>query len=442
MFSDGLEDEYRKESSLENEFNKLKSGAVILFDGKEMSLAGMMSYRDSADREMRKKSMDASFNFYFSKKDRVAVIFDDLVKLRTKMAKKLGFHNYVSLAYILREKEYSPSDVKIFRDSLIKYFVPLAVKLRERQRKRIGVERMMYYDKDLQFKTGNPQPKGDAEWILQKGIEMYCDLSPETKEFITYMSENELMDLQIRKGKRGGGFSTFFYKYRAPYLFANMNGMGSDVDLLTHEAGHAFQSYLCRNYALEVDMDATYDACEIHSFGMEYLTYDYMNLFFGEDTDKFQFKHIQDKVAEALNSSHNDEFQEIIYSNPHISNEERCKIWNDLTAKYLPGIDNSGNEFLSNGLLWQSRAPLISPPFYAIEYALAQIVAYQFLFLKKENHEEAMRKYIEFCKLGEKYTFSESLKIAGLKNPFDEETVKEMAEKVEKLLDSIDDSKF
>ncbi len=441
-FGDGLEDEYREESSLENEFIKLKSRAVILFDGKEMSLNVMGSYHGSVDRDIRKKSLDASFDFYYSKRERVAVIFDDLVKIRTKMAKKLGYDNYVGLSYTLHDKEYSPSDLKIFRDSLIKYFVPLSAKLRERQRKRIGVDKMMYYDKALQFKTGNPIPKGDTEWILQKALEMFCDISSDTKEFITYMAENELMDLQGRKGKRGGGFSTFFFKYKAPYIFANMKGTGGDVDLLIHEAGHAFKDYLCRNYALDVDMYTTLDTCEIHSFSMEYLTYDYMDLFFGEDTDKFHFKHIQDSVASMLDSSHSDEFQEIIYSNPYLSNDERCNIWNDLTIKYLPGIDNSGNELLSNGLLWQNRVQIFTRPFYAIEYALAQIVAYQFLFKKKENHENAFKEYVEFCKLGGKYTFSESLKIAGLKNPFEDSTVKEMAEKIEELLNSIDDSKF
>jgi len=440
--SDELEDEYRKESSLVNDYIKLRSGATINFEDKEVTLNGMRAYYSNLDRNIRKKSLEASYNFYVSKNEQTAKVFDELVKIRTEMAKKLGHDNYTGLAYILLKKEFSLEDIKKFRENIVKYFIPVVLRLKERQRKRINVDKMMYYDSVLNFKTGNPKPKGDTSWVLEKGIEMYRSLSPETNEFITYMAENELIDLSGRKGKKTGGYSTFFFNHRAPYIFVNMNGTSSDIEILTHEAGHAFQNYLCKDYKLDVDIHASLDICEIHSMSMEFLAYDYMNIFFAEDTNKFYFKHIEDSILAILFASQSDEFQEIIYTNPQLTKDERNQVWKELTLKYTIPSDYDGNEFLLKGISWHNRAQIFFAPFYAIEYALAQIVAYQFLFKKKENHEEAFKEYVEFCRLGGKHSFSEALKTAGLKNPIEVETVKEMAEKIEAFLDTIDDSNF
>ncbi len=442
VFSDKIAEEFKTEENLETQFYKIKAEGIVKYDGKEIPVLAMRKFTQSHDREIRKKSADAILELNNSRKDKISDIFDELVKVRTQMAHKLGYENFVGLGYERMEKEFTPSDAVKFRESVVKFIVPIASRLKERKRKRIGVNKLMYYDAPLQFKSGNPLPKGNSEWIIKNCIKMFTELSPETKEFINFMTENELMDLYSRVGKGRGGYSTYFYSYKAPFIMANMSGGAFDVVLFVHEAGHAFQSFLTRESVKTSETDLTSDLCEIHSMSMEFLTYDYMHTFFEEDTEKFFFNHLEDSINRITDMTRGDEFQEIIYSNPEQTNSERCEVWKNLQIKYMSDQSLEGNEFLTKGYGWQNRNLFFTHPFYIIEYALAQFVAYQFLFLKKENHENAIRKYIDFCKLGGNYTFSESLKIAGLKNPFDEETVKEMAEKVEQLLDSIDDSNF
>ena len=73
---------------------------------------------------------------------------------------------------------------------------------------------------------------------------MYHELSPETAEFIDFMQDNELFDVESRPGKMSGGYMTSLPSYKAPFIFANWNNTSGDVDVLTHECGHAFEGYV------------------------------------------------------------------------------------------------------------------------------------------------------------------------------------------------------
>jgi len=442
LYSDELKEDFILEQELENEYYSVRAGAAITFNGKKYSVQQMAKFQDSPDRETRKLAQDETYNFFFEKKDDFNILFDKLVKIRTEISHKLGFKNFVELGYRRMCKGFSYTDVQKFRKNIIEYIVPLVKKLKEKHRKRIGVEKLMYYDSGYMFRGGNPVVKDEIEQILRKVKFVFSELSPLTKEFINFMMENELINIESRIGRAGGGYQTYLQKYKSPFIFSNFNGTAADIEVLFHEAGHAFQSYICRNYKLLDEMFSTQDINEVHSMSMEFLTYDYMKLFFEEDTDKFYFDQLDGSVRMILTNTIGDEFQETIYLNPGLSIGERADLWKELQKKYGLSREGEGNEYLDSGCSWHVRRHNFTSPFYSIEYALAQFVAYQFLFLKKENHQEAIRKYIEFCKLGGRYTFSESLKIADLKNPFEEGTVKEMAGKVEALIDSIDDSNF
>ena len=137
-----------------------------------------------------------------------------------------------------------------YRQQVLEEVVPVAAELRERQAKRLGLDKLKYYDVMLNFNTGNPTPKGNPDWIVENGKKMYADLSPETDEFFNFMLDNDLMDLVSRKGKATGGYCNYVSNQKAPFIFSNFNGTSHDINVLTHEAGHAlsglYESKLCR----------------------------------------------------------------------------------------------------------------------------------------------------------------------------------------------------
>ncbi|MEZ4691878.1 MAG: M3 family oligoendopeptidase, partial [Ignavibacteria bacterium] len=292
---------------------------------------------ESSDREVRKNANSARWKFYEDNEKQFDRIYDDLVKVRTQMAKKLGYKDFIDMAYDRhRRTGYNRDDVQNFRDSVKEYIVPVAEEIKDAQKKRLGYDDLHYYDLNLIFKSGNAFPKGSPEWINDKAKIMYSELSPDTKVFFEFMSDHGLMDLDNRNGKQGGGYCTFIPDYKSPFIFSNMNGTSHDVTVLTHEAGHAFQAFESRNFEVPEYTSPTLEACEIHSMSMEFITWPWMSLFFEDDTAKFLFTHLTGRVLFIPYGVTVDEFQHAVYENPDMTPDERKKVWREIEKKYTP----------------------------------------------------------------------------------------------------------
>ncbi|SOC41961.1 M3 family oligoendopeptidase [Ureibacillus acetophenoni] len=442
-FSPEIIELLQKENKLVSEYNKLVASAQIEFDGKTLTLAQLAPYGESTDREVRKKALFARFDFFKENGEKFDEIYDSLVKLRHQIATTLGYKNYVELGYInMNRVDYNAEMVKNFRDQVKEFIVPVATKLYERQAKRIGVEDFKYYDEGLNFLTGNANPKGDAAWIIENGKKMYEELSPETGEFINYMVEHDLMDLEAKKGKESGGYCTFIENYNSPFIFSNFNGTSGDIDVLTHEAGHAFQVYSSRNIGVPEYLWPTYESCEIHSMSMEFFTWPWMDLFFKEETEKYKFTHLTSGLLFLPYGVAVDEFQHVVYENPNMTPAERKQAWKEIEEKYLPHRDYDGYDYLEQGGFWQRQGHIYSSPFYYIDYTLAQVCAFQFWKRSRENFADAWKDYLHLCGLGGSMSFTNLVKEAGLISPFEDGSVESIIQSIEEYINSVDDNKL
>ncbi len=335
------------------------------------------------------------------------------------MAKKLGFKNFIPLAYLRMSRlDYDSKMVKNYRDSIYKTIVPIANDLRESQRIRLNLDHLYYFDLSFRFQTGNPKPIGNSRDIILKGSEMYHALSPETGRFIERMLSDGLMDLETRPGKAGGGYCSWIPKYKAPFIFSNFNGTSGDVDVLTHEAGHAFQAYLSRDYEIPEYVWPTMEAAEIHSMSMEFIAWPWMNNFFGAEADKYRFMHLSEAFLFIPYGALVDDFQHVVYENPSFTPAERFKTWRELERKYLPYRDFAGNSYLEEGGFWQSQRHIYESPFYYIDYTLAQVCAIQYWEKFQEDRVSAWKNYLSLCKAGGSASFLELVKTGGLESPF------------------------
>lgn len=433
----------QKENKLSSEYTKLIASAKIHFEGEERTLAQMEPFTESVDRAVRKKASEARFGFFAENESELDRIFDELVKVRTEIAHTLGYKNFVELAYLrMNRTDYNAEMVANFRDQVKEFIVPIATKLKERQRERIGVEKLKYYDEGFNFKTGNAVPKGSPDWIIENGQSMYDELSKETGEFFTYMRENSLMDLVAKKGKAGGGYCTYIENYKSPFIFSNFNGTSGDIDVLTHEAGHAFQVYSSRHYEIPEYNWPTYEACEIHSMSMEFFTWPWMDKFFKEDTEKYQFAHLSSALLFLPYGVAVDEFQHWIYDHSTATPQERKQAWRDIEKKYMPHKDYDGNEYLENGGFWQRQGHIYNSPFYYIDYTLAQICAFQFWKRSRENQDEAWKDYMHLCGLGGSQAFTCLVAEANLISPFEDGCVESVVGEIENWLNSVNDKKL
>jgi len=442
-FQPSILEDLKLENALSTEYTKIKARAKVDFEGKSYNLSSLLPIELSDDRTTRKNATTAKWGFYAANAEAIENIFDQMVKLRHGIAQKLGFRNFTEVGYArMHRSDYTPVMVANFRRQVREHIVPIASRLYERQRKRLGINAMKHYDEDYKFASGNPKPIGSPEQIVANAAKMYHELSPDTDAFFTRMQSAKLMDLVNRDGKATGGYCTYISKYDAPYIFSNFNGTSGDIDVLTHEAGHAFQVWSSRDYLFEEYHWPTADAAEIHSMSMEFFTWPWMQLFFGPQTDKYHFMHLAGAIQFLPYGVAVDEFQHIVYEKPDMTPAERNTVWRELEKIYLPHRDYDGIEHLDRGRFWHKQSHIFNSPFYYIDYALAQICAFQFWVKDRSDHDSAWADYLRLCRAGGSLSFLNLVKLANLKSPFDDGCVKSVVGEIQDYLNSVDDSKF
>ncbi len=425
----------QEENALTMEYDKLIAGAKINFDGKELNLSLMRPYLINQDRNVRAAAWKEYSAFFEANADKLDEIYDKLVKNRTAQAKMMGYDNYLELGYYRMGRNcYGRKEVEAYREQVKKDFVPFAEELHERRRKRLGLDKLSYIDNAVYFKDGNPAPFGTPEEILAAGQKMYGELSPETKEFMDFMMENELFDVIGRKTKKAGGYMTYIPDYQSPFVFANFNGTSGDVDVITHECGHAFQGYLSGKDPIREHADIGMETAEIHSMSMEFFTQDWMEKFFGDQAEKYIDMHLEDSAAFIPYGCMVDEFQHIVYENPDMTPAERHAAWLKLEHEYRPHMDYGDNKFFGKGGFWQKQTHIYDVPLYYIDYCLAQTCALQYKVKMDEDFKGAWESYLKLCKLSASDFYTNMIKEVGLDCPFEPGCMKNIVEKLEKYV--------
>ena len=426
----------QKEARLCNEYEKIIASADILFDGKHLNLYGIMSYFENPDRNVRHDAYKAYSKFYESNEENFERIWDELIKVRTEMGKNLGFENYIPLGYMNQGRtDYDEKDVAAFREQVREELVPFCVKLYEAQAKRIGVDKVKAYDEAYLFNDGNAVPVGDDDFLIEQAREMYHDMSKETGEFVDFMLGHDLLDVKNKPKKASTGYMTGLNSIKAPFVFSCFNHTTGDVQVLTHEFGHAFAGYMAmRNQPVSTYYSESTDIAEIHSMSMEQFAYPYAEKFFGDKADKFRFSHLQEALTFVPFGVAVDEYQHIVYANPELTPKQRTAEWKKLEEKYMPWREYDDIDFFAKGGWWYHKIHIFLYPFYYINYTLTTMGAMEFKKKMHEDKESAWKDYLNLCKVGGSLGYKETLKYANLSLPFEKGSVKRAVSYAEDIL--------
>ena len=440
-FSPEIIPEMQQENDLTQEYEKLLASAAIEFEGKTYTISQLTPFKQDPDDERRLAAWKAEGKWYKDNGEKLDEIYDKLVHLRDTMGKKLGYEGYTTLGYYRMMRNcYTKEDIEKFRKAVVKYLVPVADGIYKEQAKRLGkTYPMSFADNALMFRSGNPVPCGSADDILKAGKKFYDELSPETSAFFNMMLDNELLDVLSKEGKEGGGYCTGIMDYGVPFIFANFNGTQHDVEVVTHEAGHAFECYTNRDRIPSEYIWPSMEACEVHSMSMECFSWGWAKDFFGEDTDKFLYSHLAGALTFIPYGTMVDHFQHIVYEKPDMTPKERHGVWKELLGVYMPWVRLDGDiPFYADGEGWQRQHHIYSSPFYYIDYCLAQTVALEFWAMLRHDRKNAWEHYMAYTKQGGSKVFTELLSGAGLQSPFDEKCLLDVCGEAEKWLKNFD----
>lgn len=436
-------EDMQEENRLMTKYQALIASAEIPFDGEIYNLSSLEVKTNSSDRQVRKRALQAYWNWFEQHEEEVAQIFDQMIKVRTRMAQKLGYDNFIALGYArMHRYDYNQEDVAKYRRQVLKDVVPLCSALYKRQQKRLGYDTLHAWDEKVEFLQGNPTPKYDRAELVKRAQKMYHELSKETGVFFDFMVEHELLDLDSKPGKAAGGYCTFMPDYKSPFIFANFNQTQHDAEVLTHEAGHAYQIYESRDIYPSDCVWPTYESCEIHSMSMEFFTHPWMQSFFEEDVNRYYYSHMAGSLKFLPYGVLVDHFQHEVYAHPEMSHKERMDTWRRLEKEYLPHKNYEEVEILERGGWWMRQAHIFMSPFYYIDYTLAQVCAMQFWARMENKDPKAFEDYQHICKIGGTLPFRKIVKEAGLIVPFEEGCLAQVTGSVSQWLDEISEEEL
>ena len=430
-------DDLVEEANLENEYGQIQSEAEIEFDGKTLNLSMLVPYLESTDRDVRIKAHKALDDYYMSKKEKFDEIYDQMVKVRTKIAKKLGYQSFTELGYKRMERyDYNREDVKQFREAIVRYIVPITKKIRELQKERFGYDELMFYDLPCIFKSGNPVPTVKMEDYRKISGDLFAEVLGAKPSFFDVLSDHGFTDLISRKGKSTGGYCMYLEEYAIPFIFMNANGTADDVATIVHEGGHAYAAIKSAEVSPFVEcLSPTLETCEIHSTSMEFLTYPYMEKFYGDNAQAYRELHMTQALLFLPYGCMVDEFQHIIYDEPDMTPAQRHEVWLKLEEKYQPFIKYDDHPFHAMGGAWMKKDHIFTTPFYYIDYCLAHICSLELWDESLTDYKTALLKYNQLCECGGTETFLKILEGVGLASPFDVGTIKRLAFKTCEFLE-------
>ena len=426
-------------NALVSKYQQIYGGALVELDGKQLTIPQLGPYKEDLDPAVRRAAYEAEAGYFDAHRDELDALYGEIVKNLNAQAKVLGYKDYSELSYVRMNRiGYGPEEIKKFRDQVANDVVPLLQKVMAMRAKRTGIAHPTFTDLPIMFKDGNPKPIPGYEARMSAARTMYHELSPETAEFIDFMQDNELFDVESRPGKMSGGYMTSLPSYKAPFIFANWNNTSGDVDVLTHECGHAFEGYVAeRNPKVPADLECPgMESAEIHSMAMEFLTAPWHHLLFGKDTDKYALLHAEDSFVFLAYGCEVDEFQHIMYQNPDLTPDQRNAEWLKLEKKYRPWIDFADLPFYGRGAGWQRQLHIYECPFYYIDYCLSTMAALQFFLLSLTDHKDAWQRYLKLVRRAGLASYTELLQTAGLKVPFEDGSIKGIAQQMTDWLEA------
>ena len=429
-----------QDAKLRQEYQKISGDFTVEFEGKEKTMPEMGKYLENPNRDTRQSAWEKIMETRYSKREKFDDIYNQLIKIRNQLALNSDNKNYRDYAFKERGRfDYTPQDCFDFHEAIQKTVVPLMHKLSEDRGQKMNLEKLRPWD-TVSDPKGRPalKPFEKTEELLDGCQKVFSKINPKLEELFKSMRDNNELDLETRKGKAPGGYMYGKDEERRPFIFMNAAGTQRDVEVLFHESGHAFHTFVCRVQELTEYRNYPIEFAEVASMSMELFANKYFGEFYSneEDSKRAKYDHLYGIIWMLAWIARIDEFQHWIYTNPNHTEEERSQEWLELDEKYGFKLDWEGYEKFKE-FFWQKQSHLFTHPFYYIEYGIAQLGALQLWVNYKKDKDKNLKQYLEALSLGNSKPLPELFETAGIKFDFKVDTIKPLMEEIEKELDEL-----
>jgi oligoendopeptidase F len=399
---------------------------TVQFRGEEQTLVQMGRHLEDPDRALRQEAWELVAKRRLQEAGQIEQIFEQLLKLREKIAANAGFPNYLQYAFRARGRfDYTAEDCLKFHEAIEKEVMPVLRQLQSQRRGQLGLDALRPWDLAVDpLNRPALRPFERIDNLVSNTRDIFVQLDSKLAREFTLMRDLHLLDLDNRKGKAPGGYQSTLAEARLPFIFMNAIGIQRDVETILHEAGHAFHALATRGEDLYAYRSAPIEFCEVASMSMELLGNEFIEKFYAPgDAQRARRDHLEGIVEIFPWIATVDAFQHWLYSHPGHSRADRQKAWVELMDRFGGDVDWTGYEE-ARANLWHRQLHIFIHPFYYVEYGIAQLGALQVWANSKKNKARALEQYHHALSLGGSRPLPELFEAAGCRFDFTRETVK------------------
>ena len=434
---------YTEMEAKQQEYGAISAKMSIEVDGETVTMQKAAQFLKDTNREKREEVYHKISERRLEDKEKLDVLFDELIALRQEIAKNAGYRNYRDYMFdALGRFDYTATDCYSFHTAIEQEIVPIITSFEEKRKEKLGLENYKAWDTSVDAngkESLTPFEGGDI--LTDKSIECFNRLRPYFGECLSTMKEMKHLDLESKNGKAPGGFMYPLYEIGVPFIY--MNAVGSQRDLVTmvHEGGHAVHSFLSRDLSMTEFKSTPSEVAELASMSMELLSMKHWDVFYDNKEDLKRAKREQlEKALEGLPwIAAIDKFQHWIYTTDHTA-EQRREQWMEISSELGNPVVNWEGQEDSLANQWQKQLHLYEVPFYYIEYGMAQLGAIAMWREYILKGEVALDNYTRALKLGYTKSIGEIYETAGIQFDFSAKYVKELSEFIKTQLSEIDNN--
>lgn len=416
----------------EQQFGEISGAMTVDVNSKTLTLQQAANFLKEPDRNLRDEVYHKIANRRAQDRERLDILFNELIALRTTYAKNAGFENYRDYKFVeLNRFDYTADDCLNFHSSVKNCIVPVLNDFMQERKSDLKVPALKPWDLDV-----DPQGKPDLKpfekgtELLEKSIACFAEIDPYFGLVLNTLKTKGYTDLDSRIGKAPGGYNYPLYESGVPFIFMNASGSLLDVVTMVHEGGHAIHSMLTADLECIAFKELPSEIAELASMSMELISMEHWHHFFTNADDLKRAKREQlENVIEALPwIACVDAFQHWLYTNPGHTAEERAMHWKKLYLDFSSSFVDWSEDQKTLERLWQKQLHLFEVPFYYIEYGMAQLGAIAVWRNYKNDPQLAIRQYKDALKLGYTKSIPEVYKAAGVRFDFSEKYIRELVE--------------
>ncbi len=276
----------------------------------------------------------------------------------------------------------------------------------------LGMERLRRYD------VYAPIARSDKEYSFGQAAAMVFDsfrqFDPRLEELARRVLEQDHLDSEVRKGKRGGAFCASTSPRLTPWVLVNYQQRADDVATLAHELGHAIHSMMASDHSLFTFHSCLPLAETASTFGEMML----MDRLLAEETDPavrrdILFRQVDDAYATIQRQS----FFCLFERQAHEMINEGASV-DELAEAYLKALrDQFGDAVeVSDEFRWEwvSIPHIYHTPFYVYAYAFGQLLVFALYQQFKAEGEAFKPRYLKILATGGSKAPAQLLAEAGI----------------------------